>query len=69
MTDPITAPYNTSTAAGYQRFYVTAVIEKPLFAELERYRATRQISRSDAIKRILVQHFSLQTNNNTASNL
>jgi hypothetical protein len=69
MTEPITAPYNTSTAAGYQRFYVTAVIEQPLFDELEHYRATRQISRSDAIKRILAQHLSRQINNNTTSNL
>jgi hypothetical protein len=69
MTKPTTDHYSTFTANGYQRFYVTAVIEQPLFEELEHYRATRQISRSDAIKRILAQHLSRQINNNSTSNL
>lgn len=62
-------PITRMTADGFPRYHVTAVIEEPLFAELEFYRTRRQISRSDAIKRILAEHLSRQINNSTASNI
>ena len=62
-------PITRVTADGFPRYHVTAVIEEPLFTELESYRTRRQLSRSDAIKRILAEHLSRQLNHSTASNI
>lgn len=62
-------PITRVSADGFPRYHVTAVIEEPLFAELEFYRTRRQISRSDAIKRILAEHLSRQLNNTSTTNI
>lgn len=60
MDEPIPAAAAYTTDDGFKRYYVTAVVDQLLFHQLEHYRNQLQLSRSDAIRRILLEHLSRQ---------
>lgn len=47
-----------STAEGFDRYHVATVLDQPLYQQLEVYRCARQLTRSEAIRRILFSHLS-----------
>lgn len=60
MTKPTADRASYTTEDGYERYFVTAVVNERLFQQLEDYRLELEISRSEAVRRILSDHLSRQ---------